>query len=218
MAPRRLGAVLVGLAVAGIAALALSDGGRDVPGERPAVRRPDLALLTSLPLVFGEQFGLDESGSPALTRIEQRYRVKPIGVADAASLSGHKLLLMAQPRAQPAEALVELDRWVRAGGHLLLLADSRLEWPSERPLGDLLRPPPTFADTGLLNHWGLQLSPSGLEGDGRCSVAEGGLIAHCRIGRGRAIVIADADFVNVDQPGAPGLDRLIVELGRLESR
>ena len=53
--------------------------------------------------------------------------------------------------------LVELDQWVRGGGRLLLLADPMLEWPSERPLGDRLRPPPAFADTGLLAHWGLRL-------------------------------------------------------------
>ena len=64
---------------------------------------------------------------------------------------------MAQPRAQPAEDLVALDNWVRGGGRVLLLADPMLEWPSERPLGDPFRPPPTFADTGLLAHWGLKL-------------------------------------------------------------
>ena len=67
------------------------------------------------------------------------------------------MLLAAQPRALPAEELVALDAWVRRGGRLLLLADPMLEWPSERPLGDRLRPPALFADTGLLQHWGLRL-------------------------------------------------------------
>ena len=62
---------------------------------------------------------------------------------------------MAQPLAQPAEDLVALDDWVRGGGRVLLLADPMLEWPSKRPLGDPLRPPPMFMDTGLLAHWGL---------------------------------------------------------------
>ena len=73
------------------------------------------------------------------------------------ALKARRLLLMAHPRAQPAEVLVELDQWVRGGGQLLLLADPRLDWHSERPLGDRLRPPPAFADTGLLGHWGLRL-------------------------------------------------------------
>ena len=74
---------------------------------------------------------------------------------------------MAQPQAQPAEALVELDAWVRRGGRVLLLADPALEWPSERPLGDLLRPPAAFADTGLLGHWGLTLTPPEARGPGQ---------------------------------------------------
>ena len=45
-------------------------------------------------------------------------------------------MLLAHPMAQTADALVDLDRWVRGGGRVLLLADPRLEWPSERPLGD----------------------------------------------------------------------------------
>ena len=57
---------------------------------------------------------------------------------------------MAHPLAQTAENLVALDQWVRGGGRVLLLADPMLEWPSERPLGDPLRPPPMFMDTGLL--------------------------------------------------------------------
>ena len=81
----------------------------------------------------------------------------PIGTTDAASLKQGRLLLLAHPLAQPAEALVDLDRWVREGGGVLLLADPKLEWPSKRPLGDKLRPPPAFADTGLLEHWGLRL-------------------------------------------------------------
>ena len=81
---------------------------------RAAESRPALALLTSLPLMFAEQFAID-GGSPALVRLERRYDVRPIAVADAASLKGKTMLLMAHPRAQPAEVLVELDAWVRAG-------------------------------------------------------------------------------------------------------
>jgi hypothetical protein len=186
-----------------------------------------LALLTSLPLMFGESFGLEGGGSPALTRLEQRYNVRPIAVADAASLRGQELLFMAHPRAQPAEVLVDLDQWVRDGGRLLLLADPRLDWPSERPLGDLLRPPPAFADTGLLAHWGLKLiapqpgsdlTEGRLVGSGACEIADGGIVARCRIGRGKATIIADADFLNAGESDADGLDPMITELDRLESR
>jgi hypothetical protein len=220
-------AAFAAVSVAILAAIGVAGLHDQVPSSRPASERPTLLLLTSLPLMFGEHFGLEGGGSPALTRLEQRYKVQPIAVADTASLDGHQLLLMAHPRAQPAEALVDLDQWVRGGGHLLLLADPRLDWPSERPLGDLLRPPPMFADTGLLGHWGLTLAgpdsvelgdPGMLRSQGNCELAEEAAIAHCRIERGRATVIADADFINAETPDSDGLDRLVAELGRLETR
>ena len=120
---------------------------------------------------------------------------------------------------------------------MLLLADPRLDWPSERLLGDRLRPPPAFADTGLLRHWGVKLS--GPEPDGPASVGNGqlailaaspgklasrtcaiagqGFVVRCRIGRGSATIIADADFLNVeDGPTESNLDALLAELGALE--
>jgi hypothetical protein len=236
-------AAAVAVAVAGAAMIGVGMRNADVPGPRKPAERPTLVLLTSLPLVFGESFGLESGGSAALSRLEQRYNVLPIGVADAASLNSQKLLLMAHPRAQPAEALVELDQWVRRGGRVLLLADPRLDWPSERPLGDLLRPPPAFADTGLLAHWGLRLGgpdPEGpvSRGNGKltvfasspgrlesrsCEIRGHGFVARCRIGRGAATIIADADLLNVDGeqalngPTEHNLDLVIAELARLES-
>ncbi len=83
-----------------------------------------------------------------------------------------------------------------------------------------------FADTGLLAHWGLRLdapeehgprqmrlgrfevltaSPGTLVATaGGCEVEGAGLVARCRIGRGQATVIADADFLDVGRP--QGLD------------
>src|SRR5690349_9596380 len=90
---------------------------------RAEVQRPVLMLLTTLPLVFPEQFTLESSGSKALTALETRYRVVPIGTADAGSLKQGHLLLLAHPLAQPSDALVDLDRWVQGGGRVLLLAD-----------------------------------------------------------------------------------------------
>jgi len=212
------------LGLAALAAWAIA-GPDERVGPKSPVDRPSLALLTSLPLIFGESFELGSGGSPGLTRLEQRYKVQPIGVADTASLKEHRLLLMAHPRAQPAEALVELDQWVRDGGHVLLLADPKLVWPSERPLGDKLRPPPAFADTGLLKHWGLTLTgpPAGesagrLTGSEHCKITGDGAMARCRIGRGRATIIGDADFINVESSDAKDLGLLVDELERLESR
>lgn len=240
---RRVAGGMAGLL--GLAALAAwAIAGPDKLSPRPPGERPELALVTGLPLIFAESFSLEGSGSPALSRLEQRYRVQPIGVANAASLKDGKLLLMAQPRAQPAEVLVELDQWVRGGGRLLLLADPKLDWPSERPLGDVLRPPPAFADTGLLGHWGLRLSGPEQAGpvmatNGRieimasspgrldsriCEVVGRGFVARCRVGKGLVTTIADADFLNVEGKGAldgpteNNLDLLVEELAALESR
>lgn len=207
------------------------------PGWQPGSTKPKLMLLTSLPIVFPEGFTLKGPKSPVLDRLEEDYRVFPISVADRQSLNGRKLLLMAQPQAQPAEVLVQLDQWVRNGGHVLLLADPALEWPSKRPFGDPLRPPPAYADTGLLAHWGLRLySPAGfgsrlLKADGqdvrtaapgelaatsdRCKVEEGGFEGRCRVGRGSVTVIADADFIDVDRFGEANLQLLTDELDRL---
>lgn len=193
--------------------------------ETPPAERPRLALLTSLPLLFGEQFALDAPKVAAVARIERRFTILPIATADAASLKGQSLLLMAHPRAQPAEVLVELDAWVRRGGKVVVLADPLLKWESSRMLGDRLRPPPDFADTGLLGHWGLRLGiDEAGEGslratDKSCVVRERGLVARCRVGRGRASVIADADFVMAEGDNAGHrLDLLMAELSRAESR
>jgi len=238
----RLRAVLIaGVALLAAAALAIAAIERASPpplAPRAAAERPVLLLLTSLPLMFGEGFSLEGGGSPALKALETRYRVAPISVADPAELGKGRLLLMAHPLAQPAEALVDLDRWVRDGGRLLLLADPALDWHSELPLGDSLRPPPAFADTGLLKHWGLQLdapddrgptmrrlggeevltaSPGALAG--RCAVTRDRMVARCRIGKGEVTVVADADFLNVedlDGPTDQNLNAMMVELAALE--
>jgi hypothetical protein len=234
--------VLIGIAAvfAAAAALILATGPhRSWEMEpRPAGQPPTLLLLTSLPLVFGEQFSLQGGGSPALKALDTRYRVVPISVTDRTELGKGRLLLMARPLAQPAEDLVALNQWVRNGGRVLLLADPMLEWPSSRPLGDPLRPPPIFMDTGLLAHWGLRLdapdergvraeklggydvvtmSPGALHGG--CDISADGLVAHCRIGKGAATVVADADLLDTQNLGgraAHNLDGLLSEFARLE--
>ncbi len=231
-------ALLTFAAVAGASVpLAACERSPAPPSVRPVEDKPTLLLLTSLPLVFGEQFSLEGGGSPALKALETRYRVVPISVTDAADLRKGRLLLMAHPLAQTAENLVALDRWVRGGGRVLLLADPMLEWPSERPLGDPLRPPPMFMDTGLLGHWGLRLdapeeagpkqgrvgghevltaSPGSLHGG--CRISSDRLVARCDIGKGKAVIVADADWLDVeslDGPTGDNLDALLAELVRL---
>ena len=238
-APPRV-VLLIVVALLGAAAMAYALGNRSTEdvASRPPARRPPLLLLTTLPLMFGEDFSLEGSRSPVIEALEKRYRVAPISVTDRAELKKGRLLLMAHPLAQPAEDLVALDRWVRDGGRLLLLADPMLEWLSERPLGDRLRPPPIFMDTGLLAHWGLRLDAPDQRGPvvrelggedvltaspgslfGRCNISKDRLVAHCRVGRGRATIVADADVLDIehlDDRAERNLDAVLVELARLE--
>ncbi|MGH6658409.1 MAG: Gldg family protein [Sphingomicrobium sp.] len=236
MTKARLGAVILVLAVFVAAAYAFSRGSS--LAER--ADKPRLLLLTSLPLLFSEDFGLDQKGSAMLDALRSRYRVVPIDSTAPAALAKGRLLVMAQPRAQTAEQLVALDEWVRDGGRLLLFADPLLEWPSDKPLGDPTRPPPMFADTGLLAHWGLRLdapdmrgSVAGKLGDkdvltvspgvlsGACALSGDGLVARCAIGKGKAVIVADADLLDLDsldEKGAANGQAILAELDSLESR
>ena len=205
-----------------IVAVALVASCRESPATKPAEQaKSDLFLLTSLPIAWGEEFALDQTRSPVMTALEKKYRVKLIDLPS--QLPKGALLLAAQPRALPAEELVKLDQWVRAGGRMLLLTDPVLEWPSNLPLGDKRRPPIAFADTGLLQHWGLRLdtpeqrgavqmavggipvvaaSPGVLVAEGGdCRIVDRGLLAQCSIGNGRAVIVADADFLNIGSDG-----------------
>ena len=237
-APLRVLVILVAVIAAAAVAYALSNRSSPALPERPAEQRPTLLLLTSLPLVFGEDFSLEGGGSAALNALETRYRVLPISVTDEAELTKGRLLLMAHPQAQRPEDLVALDQWVRDGGRVLLLADPMLEWPSQRPLGDPLRAPAMFMDTGLLEHWGLRLeapdergpttrklggfdvltaSPGALFGG--CAISADRLVAHCSLGKGKATVVADADVLdvqNLDGPIDHNLDSVLAELAQLE--
>lgn len=210
------------------------------PAKAPDGAKLELFLLTPLPILWSESFGLDQPGSLVLQALEDEYQVKPVDLPS--QLPEDALLLAAQPRALPAEELVALDEWVRRGGRILLLADPLLEWSSDLPLGDPRRAPVAFADTGLLQHWGLRLdapdesgprqaslggqsvlasSPGVLSRTGAdCAIADDGLVADCRLGEGRALVIADADFINLgpgglDGPTASNLPALVSQLASL---
>jgi hypothetical protein len=161
---------------------------------------------------------------PAYARLQQQYDIVPIDdfeMLDSKSLS---LLILAQPRALGPAELVKLDAWVQAGGQLLIFADPALQWGSLYPLGDKRRPLFTSLLSPLFSHWGLELvlpltdeQPVVLrevdgvtirtqtpgewlvkEGSKRaaCNIAPHKLLAECKIGNGRALLIADADLLD----------------------
>ncbi len=141
------------------------------------------------------------------------------------------ILLLAQPRALNPTELVALDAWLRAGGKALILADPALHWKSRYPIGDARRPLFTSLLSPLLSHWGIELvmpmdragvappldvrgeridteSPGAfaalddvVEPAAQCTIGGSRLVADCAVGKGRALVLADADLL---QPGLWG--------------
>lgn len=131
-------------------------------------------------------------------------------------------LLLAHPGALTPAELVAIDGWVRRGGRVVVLADGLSSAPPRYPLGDPRNPPVTSLLTPLLDHWGVRLdAPAGLNatvdvihdagerlallsagrltavpGSG-CRVSGESRVARCRIGRGWATIMSDADWLVV---------------------
>ena len=186
--------------------------------------KPTLYVLTSLPLLFDEGFAVGPAKGEAAVFLRAHYTLKPIDLPS--QLPPGATLLAAQPRALPAEELVVLDAWVRGGGKMLLLADPMLEWRSEQAFGDRMRPPLAYADTGLLLHWGLRLDAPDVRGlkavrsgdvelvflspgnlvkkGGACRLDLKDIMGKCAIGKGRSIILADADWLDVEAIKAAG--------------
>lgn len=191
------------------------------PGDGPpAARKPRLLLMTSLPVVWGDYGAFDPRSRPSQTyrALQDEFEVQPIDTLDAAGLGSARLLLLAQPRWLAPSELVALDAWVRGGGSAVILADPDLDWPSDLPLGDVRRPLPSSLLGPLLAHWGLALEPRRPAGELRLWIPEkgrkivmdspglfaGSLHARRTIGKGRAILVGDADLMRDDLWAAPG--------------
>lgn len=203
---------------AGLAALAPILLAAAAPAP-PADPRPPVMMMTGLPLVWGEKGPFEPGSRPAAAYVDLRedFDLRPVDVLDRDALERGKVLFLAQPqRLAPAE-LAALDGWIRRGGRALILTDPMLTWPSGLPPGDIRRPPPVGLLSPLLSHWRLGLEAPveagevaarwnglrvGLDSPGRlrsggpdCVVEAGGWTARCRIGRGRARIVADADLL-----------------------
>lgn len=184
-------------------------------------QRPELMLMTSLPIIWGEGGAFDPSSRPAeaYKALQLEFQVRPMDVLDQESLGSGKLLLLAQPRALNPGELVALDQWVRAGGKTLILTDPLLGWQTSLPVGDVRRPPAVGLLGPIFARWGLELEPpraasAPLRRDigkrrvevfapGKfrsfnrtCEVSENDFLADCRIGAGRAMLVADADLLH----------------------
>ncbi len=189
---------------------------------RPVEHRPDLMLMTGLPVIWGEGGAFDPQSRPAAfhSMLQREFRVRAIDTIDERGLATGRLLLLAQPRALAPEELVAVDAWVRSGGKVLVLQDPALLWPTRLPLGDLRRPPPVGLLGPLLDHWGIEVqrrvetrvtaaeidvgdtlrrlllpAPGRVVIHSPACAAMQHWLARCRIGRGEALILADADLI-----------------------
>lgn len=206
-----------------------------------AERRP-LALMSTLPIYWGEAAGMDElisgTAQPHWARavLEREYDLIPLdslaGSEGLARPGGMDRLLLAQPRALSGPENVALDDWVRGGGHLLLFADPMLTGHSRFSIGDRRRPQDVILLSPILSRWGLALQfdeaqhvgervekldeielPVDLAGKfanvatapgaaADCALLAGGIVADCVIGRGRALIVADAALLDQGAAGS----------------
>ena len=191
--------------------------------------KPPLALMTTLPLQWSEggveaDLAKDAGPHPAFTRLSAHYDITSIDDLDAWAPRPRQMLLLAQPRAFAPRELVRLDKWLRQGGRVMILADPALQWGSLYPLGDKRRPLFTSMLSPLFAYWGVELVlplevevpasmrkigvfhfrtvtpgewlPKESAAKNRCAILAKGLLADCRVGRGRAVLVADADFLD----------------------
>jgi hypothetical protein len=207
-------------------ALALGTDRQPEAGEKP-----QLMLMTGLPIIWGEGGAFDPESRPAAAyrALQAEFEVRPLDVLDQESLGQGRLLLLAQPNLLQPTELAAFDAWVRRGGRTLILADPALLWPTDLPFGDIRRPPPVSFLGPLMRHWGLSLeepqepalrietlpfsegawrlamaAPGRFVAEGDACQTQFDWLAHCTIVEGQAVLIADADLLHDRMWTAPG--------------
>ncbi len=152
---------------------------------------------------------------------------------------GPDILLLAQPRAlRPAE-FAAVDDWVRRGGKLLVLSDPALAWETNYGIGDMRRPVFTSLMSPLFAHWrvalvlemddsdaphvieieGMKLRtqtpgawqklPRDPEASASCVIGYKGFLATCAVGKGQAVLVADADLLAAENWQGSGIRALL---------
>ncbi len=182
---------------------------------------------------------LDPNTKPSATyeRLARRYEINLVDNLDGLKSAKTQVLILAQVRALAPAELVQIDNWVRGGGRLLVFADPALAWESNYPLGDNRRPLFTSLLSPLFAHWGIDLvlpmdssktteirkigklsvrmptpgawqKHSTSEG-ALCSISRDYIFADCKVGKGKAILVADADLLDEAQWQATGVRALM---------
>ena len=227
-------AAVAGVAVIVALIWALS-GGTSAPTERPRVAYLSSIALAQGEGDIADVVSGAAAADPLYARLNERFDLQPIDDMTRIGALSPRALLLIQPRGLSAEENVALDTWVRGGGRLMLLTDPALMRESQYPLGDKRRPVFTALTSPLLSHWGLELTlpieeaeavvsrtiddaqfetaapgrfaykGKGAETTAPCRIKADGLIARCDVGKGRAILVADADFIDPQIWDAGGL-------------
>jgi hypothetical protein len=218
------------------AAVLLALAGCSAGQSAPKVPQEPLMVMSALPLFWGDGGPADivqgkDQRAPVIAHLGQQAQIVPLDTLSADTLAGGKRLMLAQPRRLAPEELVALDEWVRAGGQVLLLVDAELAWPSSLAPGDPRRPPPVTLLDPLFTHWGLELLPleerpgiwvtarsgssTGMTQSAarwqarpvsKCRVVDQGITAECALGKGRVVLVADADLIDLESADAHGTD------------
>ena len=155
--------------------------------------------------------------------LERDYAIEPLDVLTPDTLAPLERLILAQPRSLSPEENVALDDWVRGGGQVILFADPMLTRHSEYRLGDPRRPHDVALLSPILARWGLELQFDARQAEGertveafgisvpvqsagqfvasdggaaQCSLSQNGVMAQCRIGKGSALLLADAALLD----------------------
>ncbi len=209
-------------------ALFLFSGGKETPPQRPAVMVMSSIPLQWGTASMADVASGKAEPAPVYQKLTAKYKVTLLDDLQHMGEPGATPLLLIQPRALAPAELVKLDDWVRKGGSVIVFADPALDWPSELPLGDPRRPLFTSLLNPLFRHWGLELALPTEEEDNDPTVATGeyslsmkspGIfipvtkkkamatcrirkderIAACSVGKGKALLIADADMLHEAQ-------------------
>ncbi len=182
--------------------------------------------------------------APIIEALDGGFDVRPIDLITFETLKPFRLLMLAQPSALAPQELVALDQWIRDGGRVAIFADPQLEWPSIYGLGDPRRAPPVTLLDPLFTHWGVRISAPSADAHGHavpdelrlmgkpvstrtpgrwtteskaCALADDGLRVSCRIGRGRAELVADADILDEASHNEDGVSNAEAAVALFES-
>lgn len=192
-----------------------------------------LPILWSGEGEFADILSADAQQHWALGVLSERYDVAALDILSDDTLRETRLLVLAQPRMLSGAENVALDTWVREGGHVLIFADPMLTEHSEYGIGDKRRPQDVALLDTILARWGLTLTPSipkletafarlgdaelplraegyftrrdpagGAQAD--CEERLGPTLVSCAIGKGRAVILADAAVLEADHESDHG--------------